>query len=215
MQKLVILGSGGNCFDIVDVVRDLNSAKERYQLVGFLDDNKEKLGQEYQGVAVIGGLHKVSELCDCTFVNGIGSTSNFRKKKEILNSLSIPPERYASIVHPSAWISPSASIGRGVVLFQNCVVTSNAKVGDHVIVLPNCVISHDDSIGDYCCIAGGVNVSGAVTIGESCYIGSNSSIREKVTIGPRSLIGMGSCVLNDCAPDSVIVGNPGRALRRE
>ncbi len=214
-NKLVILGCGGNCFDIVDTVEDINRASgtSTYEVLGFLDDDPRKAEVTYRGIKVIGGLKRSQELSECVFVNGIGSPNNFRSKASIIESLGIPEDRFISLLHPSVSVSPSASLSCGVVAFQNCVITSNVRIGKHVIMLPNSVISHDCIVGDYCCITGGVNISGGVVIGASCYLGSNCAIIQNVTIGHNTMVGIGSTVIGNVPADSVVVGNPARDIR--
>ncbi|NWG08526.1 MAG: NeuD/PglB/VioB family sugar acetyltransferase [Chloroflexi bacterium] len=215
MKKIVILGTGGNCIDILDTLLDINDAEGRmvYQCTGFLDDNPAKWDQNFHGVGVLGSLSKIKELEDCSFVFGIGSVSNFWRRKEILIQTGVEEERFETIIHPTASVSRFAKIGIGTVVFQNVTITSNAIVGRHVCILPNSIISHDDVIGDFSCIAGGVCISGNVQVGEGCYLGTNAAVKDGVLIGNSSLIGMGSVVLDDVPGNSVVVGNPARFLR--
>jgi sugar O-acyltransferase (sialic acid O-acetyltransferase NeuD family) len=216
MKDIIILGSGGNCIDILDTINEINLAAGTaiYNCLGFLDDAAESQGKEFFGVKVIGALQDASGYNNAFFVNGIGSPFNFWKKKEIIGKTGIPVNRFETIIHPSAAVSKMAAIGNGTVILQNVVITSNVKIGDHIIILPNCVISHDDTIGDYTCITGGVCISGGVTVGTHCYLGTNSSIKGNITIGDNCLIGMGSNVLNDVASNSVVTGNPAKFLRK-
>ncbi len=215
MKKLIILGTGGNCIDILDAVNDINEKNGHtiYECIGFLDDNPKNLGKKHQGIEVLGPLRSASTYGECLFVNGIGSPDNFWKKKDIIDATQIPLERFASIVHPSASVSKMAGLGHGTVVLQNTTIASNASIGNHVIVLPNTVISHDDSIGDYTCITGGVCVSGGVTIGNSCYLGTNSAIIDNVAIGDFCLVGMGSVVIDSIEQNSVVMGNPAKTVR--
>ena len=215
MKKIVILGTGGNCTDILDTLLDINDARGTviYECVGFLDDNSEKWNQSFHGVKVLGPLQKANELNDCFFVFGIGSTSNFWKRRDILAKTGIEDERFETIVHPTASLSRMATVGQGTVVFQNVTITSNATVGKYVYILPNSVVSHDDKIGDFTCIAGGVCISGNVSVGQGCYIGTNSAIRDGIMIGDNCLIGMGSVVVKNVPENSVVVGNPVRFLR--
>ena len=215
MKKIVILGTGGNCTDILDTLLDINDARGNliYECIGFLDDNPEKWKQSFHTVKVLGPLQKAKELNDCSFVFGIGSASNFWRRREILAKTGIEDKRFESIVHPTASVSRMAMVGRGAVIFQNVTITSNVNIGKYVTVLPNAVISHDDIIGDFTCIASSASVSGNVRIGEGCYIGTNSAIKDGVTIGDHCLIGMGSVVLKDIPENNVMVGNPARFLR--
>lgn len=214
-KKIIILGTGGNCIDILDTIHDINASKRKalYECVGFLDDNPGNWGKEHHGVPVLGSLSLAQNYPDHFFVNGIGSERNFWKKKSIIAKTNIPDERFETVIHPSASVSSMASLGYGSVVFQNVTITSNVTIGRHVIILPNSVISHDDVIGDYTCIAGGVCVSGEVTVGNSCYLGTNSAIRSNVRIGDYCLVGMGSVVLSDIEENQVVVGNPARFLR--
>jgi len=213
--RVVILGTGGNSVDILDTIHDLNdrAATPVYECCGFLDDNAALWGTVIHGVKVLGPLASAPAQPDCSFVNGIGAPSNFWKKEGIIAKTGAALERFATLIHPSASVSRTATLGRGVVIFQHVVITSNVTIGHHVIILPNTVISHDDVIGDYTCIAGGVCVSGQVRVGRSCYLGTNSTIIGNADIGDRCLIGMGSCVLRSIPPNSVVVGNPARFLR--
>ena len=215
MKKLLILGTGGNCLDILDAVRDINDAagSPMYECTGFLDDDATKTGREFLGVRVVGTLSDAPHFPDCFFVNGIGSSSNFWKKPMILAKTGIPADRFETLVHPTASVSRTASIGRGVVLLPHVTVATNAWIGDHVIILPSSFISHDARVGDHTCIAGGVCISGFVDVGSCCYLGTNAALRERITIGDGCLIGMGSVVLSSVAPRTVVVGNPARPLR--
>jgi acetyltransferase-like isoleucine patch superfamily enzyme len=57
--------------------------------------------------------------------------------------------------------------------------------------------------------------SAPVVIGDDVFIGANSIILKGVTIGDRSVIGAGSVVsLKEIPPDSLVVGNPARVVRR-
>lgn len=215
MKSVIILGTGGNCIDILDTINEINFSSRRsvYKCAGFLDDNKIVWGSEFCGVKVLGALDAADSFQDCFFINGIGSYSNFWRKPEIIAKTKISPDRFETVVHPSASVSKMARLGHGTVILQNATIASNVVVGNHVIVLPNSIISHDSIIGDYTCITGGVCVSGGARVGVCCYLGTNSSINNNVSIGNQSLVGMGSVVLKDVPENAVVAGNPARFLR--
>lgn len=208
MKPVIIMGTGGNCIDVLDTLWEIGA-----ECRGFLDDDPARQGTDVHGVPVLGGLDAAHEHPDAEFVFAIDSPKNFWKRPEILARAGLPPERFATVVHPSASVSRLARLGRGTVVFQNVTITSNATIGNHVLILPNTVVSHDDVIGDYTAIAGGVCISGGVTVGRACYIGTNASIIGNVSIGDGSLVGMGSVVLADVPGNTAVVGNPARFLR--
>jgi acetyltransferase-like isoleucine patch superfamily enzyme len=54
-----------------------------------------------------------------------------------------------------------------------------------------------------------------VRIGKHCFIGAGSIITPGVSIGEGCIVGSGAVVLEDVPPRSIVVGNPGRILRRD
>jgi sugar O-acyltransferase (sialic acid O-acetyltransferase NeuD family) len=215
MKKIVILGTGGNCIDILDTLLDINDWQgvAAYECIGFLDDNPAKWNQSFYGIPVLGPLATAREISECSFVFGIGSISNFWKRADILAGMGVPDQRFETVVHPTASVSRFATLGIGTVVFQHVTITSGARIGRHVYILPNSIISHDDRIGDFTCIAGGVCISGNVQVGPGCYLGTNATIKDGVQVGEACLIGMGSVVLQDVPDNSIVVGNPARFLR--
>ncbi len=214
-RKLVILGTAGSSVDILDLVEDMNARSHdvHYECAGFLDDNAARQGTRIRGIAVLGPLSAARGLTDCLFVNGIGSPNNHYRKEAILANTGIAGDRFITLVHPSAVVSKTATIGRGTVVFPSVTIGSNAAIGSHVIILANSVINHDVSVGDYACIASGVCIAGGSAVGRAAYLGSNCSIIENTSIGSCSLVGMGSVVIDAVADNSVVVGNPARFLR--
>jgi acetyltransferase-like isoleucine patch superfamily enzyme len=59
-----------------------------------------------------------------------------------------------------------------------------------------------------------VHLAGSVTIEPECYLGQSSTIRQCLQVGRHSLVGMGAVVVKDVAPDSVVMGNPARWVRK-
>lgn len=209
-KALVILGTGGNCLDILDAVQALNRHSHEFDVLGFLDDNPAIHHQLFGGCTVHGPLSLASRFGDAFFVNGIGSTRSYPDKPKITRALEIEPERFATVVHPSAVLSPLATVGKGTVILANTTVCANARIGHHGMILPNCVISHDCCLDDYAIMASGAVLCGNVTLEKSCYIGAGSVILEGITVGSGSLVGAGSVVTRDVPPDTVVMGNPAR-----
>ena len=215
-MPIIILGTGGSSIDILDAIRDVNDAAGRdlYKCVGFLDDDESKHGQSVSGLTVLGPIASAAKHADARFINGISSPTWFWKRDHIIAAAGIPPERFETIVHPRASVSRAATVGRGVAILAGATVCAGAHVGDHVTILPACIVSHDCRIGDYTTMAGGACVSGSVRVGRCCYLGTRCAVREKLTIGDLCLVGMGSVVLSDVPENTVVVGNPARALRK-
>lgn len=207
-RKLVVLGAVGNCLDIVDAVR----LAGEYMPLGFLDDGSWQEGSLAAGLSILGPLTLARSMADVSFVCGIGSPRSFRAKKGIIAKLGIPRERFATVIHPSAVISPSAMVGAGSVILSHSTICAAAHIGDHVMMLPGGVVGHDSRVGDYSIAAARITISGRVSIGSGCYLGAASSYREGVTVGDGTLVGMGAAVVRDVPANDVVVGIPARSL---
>ena len=206
MRDVIILGTGGNCVDIAEAV----ALRSDMRVIGYLDDDASRHGEEILGVKVLGALADAARFSDAYFVNGIGSPKSFRHKPSIIARTTMPLGRFATVVHPGAVVSASAELAAGVVVLGHATVCARAKVCEHSILLPQAVLSHDAILGAYGTMATAAVLSGNVTTGARCYLGARSGVREGVSIADDVLVGMGAVVLRDVAAGQTVVGCPAR-----
>lgn len=151
------------------------------------------------------------------WVNGIISSMLVpdRARWILLRASGLNVER--SVIDARGFIgSRSVSIGRGSSLNFGVFLDGsapvrigrNASIGMNVLVLTG---SHE--LGESGKRAGELNRA-PVTIGEGAWIGANSVILPGVTVGRGAVVGSASVVMKDVAPDTVVMGNPARLVRR-
>ena len=158
-------------------------------------------------MTVLGGSDMLEDYLDAQVVICAGKGS---ARQAIAARLGLPPERYATIVHPSVSLPKSCEVGVGTILLAGCVATTSVTLGRHVVVMPHVTLTHDDVIGDYATVCAGVCLGGAVSVGAGAYLGMACSVRENVRIGRGAVVGMGAAVLQDVPDDEVWVGVPAR-----
>jgi len=211
MKSLILLGCGGNAYDVLDVVDAINVAQAHWQIAGFLDDQRA-IGSEFCGRTIVGRLADAQRFTDAFFMNTIGSDQNFRRRAELIAATGVAAERFATLVHPAAAVSSRAALGRGVCVNFGACIAGAVVVGDHVWVGTQAVIGHDAVLENHCVIAPAAVLSGFTRIGQAAYIGANATIKQRVTIGDEALIGMAAVVTRDVCPGNTVVGNPARPL---
>lgn len=123
--------------------------------------------------------------------------------------------KYATVIHPDAIMSPSATIDDGTVVMQGAIIQPDAHIGRHCIINTGASVDHECQIGDYVHISPHSTLCGNVHVGEGTWIGAGSTIIPGVKIGRWCTIGAGSVVIRDI-PDGVIAyGNPCKIITKE
>jgi sugar O-acyltransferase (sialic acid O-acetyltransferase NeuD family) len=211
---LVIIGSGGFGRETAEAVRALNAAGARWRLAGYLDDDPARHGTVIEGVPVLGGTAELSTMPDASVVVCTGRPGNYVSRPRIVETLALPPERYATIIHPSAAVSSTSRVGPGSVLLAQTVLTAAVTVGSHVAVMPHVTLTHDDVIDDFATVASAVCLGGGVHIGWCAYVGAGAMVRENRSVGSGALVGMGAVVTRDIPSNEVWAGVPARPIRR-
>jgi sugar O-acyltransferase (sialic acid O-acetyltransferase NeuD family) len=213
-RPLLIVGAGGFGRETAEAVRAAEEERPRWDLLGFLDDDPALQGREVGGVPVVGPLSAVDRFADALLVVSVGHPGNYFARRRIVRRLALDPSRYATIVHPTAVVPPSAELGPGTVLLATVVATTGVQIGAHVVVMPGVVLTHDDRVADYATLGAGVRLAGGVRVREGAYVGAGALVREDLTVGAWALVGMGAVVTHDVPAGEVWAGVPARFLRR-
>lgn len=122
---------------------------------------------------------------------------------------------FANLIHSASYVSPSAKLGRGIVIEAGAFVSCNTVIQDNTHILPGAIIGHDCMLHKHCQLSPGCILGGNVILGEGVFIGIHASVKEKVKIGSETIIGMGAAVFEDIPDNIISVGNPARPISRK
>jgi acetyltransferase EpsM len=209
MKKLLIWGASGHATVVADIVR----MRGEYEIAAFVDE-RPKAATSLEGIRVVASREAVLRLRDEEGVSdvivGFGDCASRLKVGRWCRE-----QRFslATVLHPSAVMSPSARIGPGTMIAAGAVVNSAATIGESVIVNTGATVDHHCVVGDGCHLSPGVHLGGVVVIGELTWIGVGAAVRDHVTIGGHSIVGVGAAVVSDLPDNVVAYGNPARVVR--
>jgi UDP-3-O-[3-hydroxymyristoyl] glucosamine N-acyltransferase len=89
----------------------------------------------------------------------------------------------ATVVHPNAFVSPTARVGLGVFVAAGAAISTCASVGDHVLVHFGVSVGHDATIGPFSLLLPGARISGGAAIGANTLVGSNAFVASGIRVG--------------------------------
>lgn len=213
-RPLLLVGAGGFARETVEAVHAINDADPTWDLLGLLDDDERLHGSVVQGAPVLGPVALAAERTDAAVAVCTGRPSNYFSRPRIVEALDLPAERYATLVHPRAWLARSVEVGPGSILLAGVVATASVSIGAHVAVMPGVIFTHDDVVDDHATFGSGVRLGGGVRVERGAYVGAGALVREGLSVGAWATVGMGAVVTHDVPAAEVWAGVPARMLRK-
>ncbi|MER2560516.1 MAG: acetyltransferase [Myxococcaceae bacterium] len=205
-RTVYIYGASGHGKVIAEMV--LASGDE---VGGFIDDGIA-VGTPVLSSLVLGGFEALSDQPrDAWVALAIGAN---RVRERVGQRIAAAGFRLATIVHPSAVVSPSASLGPGTVVMATAVVNAEARVGAGVILNTRSVTEHECVVGDYAHISPGATLGGQARVGARSHVGLNASVIHLGVVGDDVTVGAGACVVRPIDSNVTVVGVPARPLPR-
>ncbi len=203
---VVIIGAGGHGRAVLDIVR----AEGKLRPVGFLDADTTL--NIVAGLPVLGRPNLLGKLIREDINHALPAVGDNKARQNLLADVLAEGAVVPSVVHPMAWVSPDAKLGRGVVVGPQAAVCHAASIGDGAIINTAAVVEHDCQIGDCAHLAPTAALAGRVTVGARAFVGMGAKIIQCVHIGDDALIGAGAVVLRDLANNARVAGVPARPL---
>jgi sugar O-acyltransferase (sialic acid O-acetyltransferase NeuD family) len=214
VKSVVIVGAGGFGREVLEILKEHNRISKAWNILGFIDENKELYGKMLNGYRVLGGLnwlrkHNNDNLgCVCAI-------STCETRKRVVEKLHEIGVSFYNAVHPSVIMSEFVELGQDVIICAGVILTVDIKIGDHVHINLNCTIGHDVVIERYCTINPMVAINGNDHLGEGVYVGSGATFVQQVSVGSWTTIGAGAVVIEDILAKVVAVGVPAKVVKNK
>lgn len=170
MRKILIVGAGGHGRVIAEIIGLIDT----FELVGFVDDQWPTL-ECVQGYSVLGNLSEIGKLSRYSDLIIVGIGSNQYRRTVQLHCISSGFD-IATIIHPRAIISSSATIGMGSVIMAGAVVGTKSNIGCGAIVNTGAVVDHDAIVGEFSHVGVNSSMAGGSTLGALAILKTGSAL---------------------------------------
>lgn len=208
-MRVLIIGAGGHGQVVADILLAMHRDGSLLYPIGYVDDNPAMMGKRPLNLPVLGNRADISRIPHDAVVIGIG---NNRHRQALFESLIEQGEQFVNVCHPTAVISPHATLGIGCVVQARAVVNVGSTVGDNVILNTSCSVDHHNHIGSHVHIAPGAHTGGDVVVGDGVLVGIGATVMSGITVGIGGTVGAGAVVTRHVAPYTTVVGIPAQVV---
>ena len=201
-RRLVLLGNRGHASSVAEAAESSVFSVERLIDISSSDGGSSSL---------LGALREL-DLKSTSLALGIGP-NHVRNTVHTEVVQAFPTAQFPSIVHLSAWVSPSAVLGDGAVVLAHASVGANAELGLGALINTGASLDHDSTLSDFASLGPGSRTGGNTLIGPRTMLGLQAGILQGRTIGEDTVVGAHSLVIEDIPALSVAIGTPCRLTR--
>lgn len=185
MEDLVLVGGGGHCKSVIDVIRN----EGKFNILGILDAQLP-IGSRVLDVQVLGDdsmLPEIMTKCNNYHVT-VGQLKSNQVRKRIASILIESGVSLPNIFSRGAMVSRYSEFGKGITVMHRATIQAASKIGDFTIVNNHALIEHDVQIGNLCHIATGAIINGNAQIGDDVFVGSGAVVVQGAKIPSGSFI---------------------------
>lgn len=203
MKKVIIIGAGGHAAELRDYIRHINKTNPEEAIVveGFIDDDPNVHSHYEFDEPYLGTIQEHEVRTEVEYLMGI---ANLKYRRELTEQFLEQGGTFATLIHPTTIISPTAKIGKGVVISHNASVGPKVEIGDYNFINSRSTVGHDTKIGRFNFISPQVALSGNTKIGDQNLIGTNACTIPGVTIGSQNKIGAGMTVFKSVGDNETV-----------
>lgn len=208
MKNLVIIGAGGFAREIYDLANVCYGSEEDFKVKGFLSDGPSTIeAMGYPAVLSSVSDYQIEE--SDVFFCAIG---NLRDRKKTIEIILSKGGKFINLIHPTAIISPSVTLGIGIGIKSFCVLASDVTIEDFTFLQSSVIMGHDVHVGQFCQVNSFSFFAGYVRVHDLVSVNAGVRIIQNTIVEEESVVGMGSVVLRRVKKGTTVFGNPAKKI---
>jgi sugar O-acyltransferase (sialic acid O-acetyltransferase NeuD family) len=179
-MMVLLIGAGGHAKAIVEAL-----VARGHEIVAYVDEREApwldvpRLSSEIEW-----------RRPDTAIVLGFGALApkQLRRRLGVLDAMIERGFTALPVVHPHAYVSPSADIGNGVTILAGAIIQPGVRLARGAIINSGAIVEHDSIVGPGTHIAPGAVVLADCTVGSCSMVGANAVILRGESVADDSLV---------------------------
>ena len=205
MKKILLVGAGSGSREVLLLIERINMQSPEWDVLGFTDENPEKIGTVVDGYPVFAADHSHGE----TEIYGICGVQDPAVRERLLEThIERRGYQLATLIAPDVVLPKDFSAGPGTIIWPMVTVSFDVQLARGVMVLWGAMLGHHLRVGQFSSIMSGAIITGGCSVGARTVIGAGAMLNVNVTVGERALVGLGTTVFNDVADGKHVVSFP-------
>ena len=212
MAELILLGGGGHCESVIEVIQGLSE----FNIKGILDPAYDiNVPRNVLGFPILGNDDQIEEFINkgYQFVITVGQIHSSILREKLYDKVVSKGGKLPVIVANTSHVSKRTNVAEGTVIHHNVLINTKVNLGKCCIVNSGSIIEHGCIIDGFCHISTGAILNGEVNCGKGVFIGSGTVINQRTKIGNNLVIASGSLVRKHIEEKGVYAGNPLRKIK--
>jgi sugar O-acyltransferase (sialic acid O-acetyltransferase NeuD family) len=184
-KRILIVGAGGFGRAVAEAVM----AGGQWEVAGFIDDRWPD-APPFGDIAVL-GRHTDLVSLTARADGAVVAVGDNRRRSELAQQVLATGLDLVSIVHPRAVVSPSATLGRGVIVMAAAVVGTLARLDDGALVNAGAVVDHDAHVERYAHVGIGATLGGGAVLGAGAWLQQGGVLRTGQRVAAGTVVDRG------------------------
>ena len=208
MRNLLVVGAGGHGHVVAETAQAVGS----WEKIAFVDDRCAMLAGKLHW-PVLSDVRSALSLQD-DYADLVVAVGDAETRLALMQQFDRGGFHMISLTHPSAWVSPTVQMGKGVVITAQAAVNGFSTLGDGVIVNTGATVDHHCQLEQGVHVCPGSHLAGEVVVKRGAWIGIGASVVQGALIGAGATVGAGAAVIGDVEDGKTVVGVPAHVMER-
>lgn len=184
-KRVIVIGAGGHGRSVAEAILLLG----RDELIGFVDDGADANSKvwTYPILGTTDSLHTLRVLAD-TVVVAIGNNALREKLYALGRDAGF---ELLSVIHPAAFVSPTATLGAGCAVMAGAVVGTEAELGEGVIVNCGATVDHHCRVDAFGHLGVNACMAGGSVLGHRAWMQAGSALGYGVQVEDGAVLAPG------------------------